>query len=162
MKREGEKETKTWFPKTLSNGEDLTGRVWLLLVQRGDREGGARGQAEEGAAAGGRCFPFQQKCLNARPPAAGKVRGTAAPLLAVAPSGQQGRQAGGGRPLRLPSPPPLSVGLFRCLYRGPKRPSRAPGVPGSGSSLHGQGAPGIPAPAAAAFMQLAAAASAWR
>lgn len=115
MKREGEKEMKTGFPKTLSNGEDLTGRVWLLLVQRGDREGGARGQAEEGAAAGGRCFPFQQKCLNARPPAAGKVCGTAAPLLAVAPSGQQGKQTGGGRPLSLPSPPPLSVGLFRSI-----------------------------------------------
>ncbi|KAM8964428.1 uncharacterized protein AAEQ78_018760 isoform 1-T1 [Lycaon pictus] len=61
-----------------------------------------------------------------------------------APAGSWGGGARGTPPLTFPSP--LSVGYSRCLHRGPTRRSRAPGVPGSGSSLHGRGAPEPPPP----------------
>lgn len=105
---------------------------------------GARGE-------GGRMFAISAempKCQAAgsREPGAGTVRGAAGGDLAVAPARSWGGGAGGEALRCLPSPPPLSVGYSRCLQRGPKRRSRAPSVPVSGSSLHGQRAPGAPRP----------------
>lgn len=114
--------------------------------QERDREPRRAGGGREGASGGGRMFCVSAETPQCRTAGSRELGRCSGPRAATSqwPRRAAG-EAGRGEPLRgLPSPPPLSVGYFRCLHRGPKRRSRAPSVPVSGSSLHGQRAPGAP------------------
>lgn len=96
-KRKRERNHRPKIPKTLSYGEGL---LWgSLVTPNPEWKGGVRG--ERG------CFPFQQKCVNSRPPGAGKVRGDRGPRPRRGPqrAAREARRGAGDRVLlTCPSP----------------------------------------------------------